>query len=196
MIIVRRKKFNFLLKISAVFCVFTFFTGFLMAQEAPPKSASSQAANALLGGDPLAWLDLPMECDHLVEQVQARYLPLGPYAQFPHEKKKEVAKVIDVVCSERFSHCRFVNCLRSRDRAASLENAGVDGTGFSIDDMLYRKPSKKNGAGSQVRVPRGKAERELEKDFRAYRNVQKKLIAEAVANERKNKLSWQRFSIK
>ncbi|MFN8389589.1 MAG: hypothetical protein U0136_04805 [Bdellovibrionota bacterium] len=62
--------------------------------------------------DPLAWLKNDLSCDQLVDQMKARYSPLGPFSEMPAATKAELRQALDVVCSPKYAHCAFSSCAK------------------------------------------------------------------------------------
>lgn len=56
------------------------------------------------------WLLADLNCEQLRLEVRERYAKLGRLSELPAEKREELRKVLDVVCSERFAHCKFSRC--------------------------------------------------------------------------------------
>lgn len=77
-------------------------------------SAVAFAQDAPIGieTDPLAWLNTSLSCNELTDQIKSRYAPLGKFSDLPDAKKEELRHVLEIVCSERFSRCKFKNCQR------------------------------------------------------------------------------------
>lgn len=157
-------------------------------------SSARGAEQGPIKTDALAWLREPLTCDGLLDQIRARYEPLGPYSGLPAEKKKELDHVLDVSCSARFNHCKFATCAKfgSNDSAKRLEGfaAQADGAGefwpeerAEVDDKLM--------ALSQYQ----KASLELQKAIKLEHERLIGLIAQARALEESEGLEWIKFTV-
>lgn len=123
--------------------------------------------------DPLAWLKLPLTCEGFIDQLKARYEPLGKFRDLPEVKKNEVRQILEMACSERFKHCKFKSCRRR---------------------VPYSSPSTPTTEDNQI-DPRKVAEKLLRELYDAKIAHDQEVIAKQIAEEQKSKLVWQRFSM-
>ncbi len=163
----------------------------LSLKDDPATGSSGQAP---IKTDSLAWLKEPLTCDGLLDQIRARYEPLGPYSGLPAEKKKELDHVLDVSCSARFTHCKFATCAKfgASDSEKRLEGLSAQGEGSGelwpeeraeVDDKLMTL--------SQYQ----KASLELQKAIKLEHERLTGLIAQARAQEESEGLEWIKFTV-
>ncbi len=151
--------------------------------------------------DPLAWLNGPLECGDLVDQIKARYLPLGSYSELPLEKRRELDKILDVVCGERFAHCSFPSCpakdsavstgSSTKRKAASAKVATAAAVNALLDESTASLAKLKQEAEVKVVMKRGQIAA-LQLAIMQERQAQ---IESAVAEEQAKGAVWRVFSI-
>lgn len=129
--------------------------------------------------DPLAWVKLPLTCEGFIDQLRARYEPLGTFRDLPEVKKNEVRQILEMACSERFRHCKFESCRRRPP--SSTPPSPVTPTNPITDDNQMD--------------PRKVAEKLLKELYDAKVGRDQEVIAKKIAEEQKGKFYWQRFSM-
>ena len=164
--------------------------------------------------DPLAWLAGDLTCDQLIEQIKARYNPLGRYSELPESKKGELREVMDVACGPRFAACRFKAC----ERKHAKERAGKDKTeqlvpaGPAVMDAPPNPPAvaltaaeppavqevktKEKPEETPQAAPRTiaqQAEEELARRIETLAAERTEMIAAAEAREAEGNLQWDRL---
>lgn len=167
-------------------CKFEFCSAGALAANAEPAEQTSrpatlsQVSSPAIVTDPLAWLNEPLPCETLVDQIKARYAPLGSYADLPVQKKEELSKVLDIACGPRFSQCNFPSCA-SRPRTKK--------------DLAVEGRARLNPAAQSVPTESLLAEK-FKQEYSARLLQRQQLIENAVSLERSNGLSWKVFSIR
>jgi len=150
---------------------------------APREKLSREELNAPIVLDPLAWLQGDLECEELVEQIDARYRPFGDFADLPAETKKEVRKVFSVACSNQFSRCNFGNCPGRVDGKPSSK------TQLFLPDLLPSAPTGSSMANPKIAL------QEYREAYLAMVRRHSELIQVKLADEEKLGLEWGRFSV-
>lgn len=145
---------------------------------------------AVIITDPLGWLNEELSCEQFIDQVKARYSPLGKYSALPEEKKNEIRHVLDVTCSPRFAHCRFKQCDYKSGRLSG-EDGNADEKSGSAEGDIHPNPTFEVQAVDEFSVARKRLVA-LVKDAHA---VQEKAIYEKIEQERRDKLEWAKMTI-
>lgn len=119
-----------------------------------------------------SWLDQPLTCEAFLTQVKTRYSALGKFTELSEEKRQEVTKVLDLACSERFSHCHFASC---QNQAKSSPKATAQ-TSLSPEQALRLAKSQLMDVWRKTVDIRTKQAKELG-DIESERNIRWTLLS-------------------
>jgi hypothetical protein len=177
-----------------------------------PSSSPARADDTVspIETNPLAWLSGDLSCDGLIDQMKARYAPLGSFAEMPPQKKEELRQVLDVVCSEKYAHCKFAGCARllkqqthnqqvpdkpvvGKSEAPSQALAGKEPALSSTKGEVGDKPADEELAQQQVALDR--ASQELQRLVSAHKQELQREIARATKLEMSKRLDWERIQM-
>jgi hypothetical protein len=151
--------------------------------------------------DPLAWLNEPLSCDELVDQIKARYLPLGSFSSLPAGKKAELGKILDIMCGAKFEQCKFPCCISNKAPQQHKPQGNVSITQSNIDPadamslLLEDSSSLSIKLHEQAKAQAEVRRTEISEVYATRQRERKELIERAVAEERIKKAMWKIFSV-